>query len=303
MNIKQASKLSGISSRNIRYYELEGLLSPMRDPGNAYRQYSENDIRTLKLIRILRMLDMPLDDIRRIVEGSEVLPQALQEQEQRLRKQSEILQAAIRYCRILKTIAQNDGSLDVDACLTRMEEDAQPNGFFAGWIYDYRRVAEAQNEESFTFIPDNPVTNARELTEALQDWGKAAGRNIVVIQESMYPHFLLDGKEYEAYRIYRRTGFRYFSVPQAVIRCDLCGRNENDAAVSSDRRRLIRVSRRLLPSLLIFFMIMFIGFRVFASQKETVQEMLPGILMTAVLAVLCGLGVWFRSPYFNDQTR
>lgn len=295
--------MSGISSRNIRYYEREGLLSPMRDPGNAYRQYSENDIRTLKLIRILRMLDMPLEEIRRVADGSEVLPQALREQEQRLQERSEMLQAAIRYCRILKTTVQDTGSLDVDACLARMEKDPQTDGFFAGWIHDYRCVAEAQNEESFTFVPDSPVTTAREFTEALQGWGKAAGRNIVVIRESMYPHFLLDGREYEAYRIYRRTGFRYFSVPQAVIRCDLCGRNENDAAVPSDRRRLFRVSRRLVPSLLVFFMIMFIGFKVFASHKETVQEVLPGILMTAALACLCGLGMWFGSPFFHDQTR
>ena len=46
MNIKQASEASGISSRNIRYYEQAGLLHPDRDPQNDYRTYSEKDIRT-----------------------------------------------------------------------------------------------------------------------------------------------------------------------------------------------------------------------------------------------------------------
>ena len=37
---------------------------PKRDPNNSYRIYSPEDLRTLKLIRMLRMLDMPLEEIR-----------------------------------------------------------------------------------------------------------------------------------------------------------------------------------------------------------------------------------------------
>ena len=54
MNIKQAEALSGVSRRNIRFYEQAGLLHPDRDPENDYRIYTEEDIRTLKLIRTLR---------------------------------------------------------------------------------------------------------------------------------------------------------------------------------------------------------------------------------------------------------
>ena len=38
MNSKQAAELSGVSSRNIRYYEQAGLLYPARDPENDYRK-------------------------------------------------------------------------------------------------------------------------------------------------------------------------------------------------------------------------------------------------------------------------
>ena len=64
MNINQAQQLSGVSSDNIRFYEKQGLLCPRRNRANDYREYSEDDIRTLKFIRILRMLDMPLPQIR-----------------------------------------------------------------------------------------------------------------------------------------------------------------------------------------------------------------------------------------------
>lgn len=52
MNIKQAAEQSGVSARNIRYYEQAGLLTPARNPENEYRIYSQADVRALKLIRM-----------------------------------------------------------------------------------------------------------------------------------------------------------------------------------------------------------------------------------------------------------
>ena len=65
MNIKQAAEQSGVSARNIRYYEQAGLLTPARNPENEYRIYSQADVRALKLIRMLRTLDMPVEEIGR----------------------------------------------------------------------------------------------------------------------------------------------------------------------------------------------------------------------------------------------
>ncbi|MDR3784395.1 MAG: MerR family transcriptional regulator, partial [Dysosmobacter sp.] len=46
---------SGVPRANIRYYEAEGLLAPARS-GNGYRDYSEEDLRTLEKIKLLRRL-------------------------------------------------------------------------------------------------------------------------------------------------------------------------------------------------------------------------------------------------------
>ena len=67
MNIKQASEQSGVSAPNIRFYEKEGLLTPARRQGNDYRDYTAGDVRTLKLIRMLRMLDVPLPTIKAVL--------------------------------------------------------------------------------------------------------------------------------------------------------------------------------------------------------------------------------------------
>ena len=85
MNIKQASEQSGVSAPNIRFYEKEGLLTPARRQGNDYRDYTAGDVRTLKLIRMLRMLDVPLPTIKAVLRGEQPLQQALQAQLDKLR--------------------------------------------------------------------------------------------------------------------------------------------------------------------------------------------------------------------------
>ena len=84
MNIKQASEQSGVSSPNIRFYEKEGLLTPARNRSNAYRDYTAEDVRTLKLIRMLRMLDLPLPTIQSVLRGEQPLAEAIQAQQEAL---------------------------------------------------------------------------------------------------------------------------------------------------------------------------------------------------------------------------
>ena len=50
VTIKEAEMQTGITKQNIRYYEKIGLLQPSREQENKYRNYSEEDIRRLKLI-------------------------------------------------------------------------------------------------------------------------------------------------------------------------------------------------------------------------------------------------------------
>ena len=89
MNIKQASEQSGVSAPNIRFYEKEGLLTPARRQGNDYRDYTAGDVRTLKLIRMLRMLDVPLPTIKAVLRGEQPLQQALQAQQTVLKQQAQ----------------------------------------------------------------------------------------------------------------------------------------------------------------------------------------------------------------------
>ena len=68
MNTKQVEELTGLTRQNIRYYERQDF-GAGAGRWNDYRDYSQKDVERLKLIKMLRMLDMPLKEIERVVNG------------------------------------------------------------------------------------------------------------------------------------------------------------------------------------------------------------------------------------------
>ena len=73
LSINQVEKITGVSKRNIRFYEKEGLLLPKRNHENGYRVYDESDVWRIKVIKMLRMLDMPLEEIQSVLEEDKPL--------------------------------------------------------------------------------------------------------------------------------------------------------------------------------------------------------------------------------------
>lgn len=43
MKINEVEAAVGVTKKNIRFYEEEGLITPGREPGNGYRSYSQAD--------------------------------------------------------------------------------------------------------------------------------------------------------------------------------------------------------------------------------------------------------------------
>lgn len=71
MTIKEIEALTGLSRTNIRYYEQEGLITPTRSE-NRYRDYSQADVDTLLRVRLLRSLDLPLEEIKKLLQGGDL---------------------------------------------------------------------------------------------------------------------------------------------------------------------------------------------------------------------------------------
>ena len=251
MNIKQASEQSGVSAPNIRFYEKEGLLNPARLPGNDYRDYTEQDIRTLRFIRMLRMLDVPLPVIRSVLAGDASLGSVLREQKTALEQRAKQLEGAARFCAELARQDPSVASLDVDACLTRMEKPAVQGTFCSGWLQDYRTLAQVQHQRHFSFIPEGSINTPQEFTAALQTYAKANGMQFSLEKEGMYPEFSLDDISYKAYR----NPGKY----RDEICCDAVHPEQLDTGLPSRREKLLRIARIVLPPVCTFAAIMAAG--------------------------------------------
>ena len=65
--VKQLSKLAGVTPRTLHHYDQIGLLKPSRVGENGYRYYGEESLLRLQQILLYRELDLPLEDIKKIM--------------------------------------------------------------------------------------------------------------------------------------------------------------------------------------------------------------------------------------------
>lgn len=63
MRIGEASRLSGVSAKLIRYYEDTGLLSPAGRDQTGYRDFDDRNVHELRFIKRARALGFPIKDI------------------------------------------------------------------------------------------------------------------------------------------------------------------------------------------------------------------------------------------------
>jgi DNA-binding transcriptional MerR regulator len=67
--IGQAARLAGITPKALRHYDRIGLLRPAAVDGTTgYRRYDPEQVALARLIRRLRALELPLDEIRRLLD-------------------------------------------------------------------------------------------------------------------------------------------------------------------------------------------------------------------------------------------
>jgi Cd(II)/Pb(II)-responsive transcriptional regulator len=70
MRIGELAKQAGVDAQTVRYYEREGLLAAPSRTASGYRAYGPQHVERLNFIRHCRSLDMPLADVKRLLELS-----------------------------------------------------------------------------------------------------------------------------------------------------------------------------------------------------------------------------------------
>ena len=120
MKINEVEAAVGVTKKNIRFYEEEGLITPSREPGNGYRSYSQADVERLRRIKLLRKLDVPLAEIREMLEGRKTLAEGMALQLERLSTRRKDLNEAIGFCEMLEKDTVSLNELDVEQTLARL---------------------------------------------------------------------------------------------------------------------------------------------------------------------------------------
>ncbi len=125
MTSKEMEARSGVPRANIRYYEAEGLLAPARS-GNGYRDYSEEDLRTLEKIKLLRRLGVTIEALRALRDGRAELSAVLDRRLAEVGGEQAALGRVERVCGDLRRTGATFTGLDPGRYLADLDAPALP---------------------------------------------------------------------------------------------------------------------------------------------------------------------------------
>lgn len=129
MKINEVEAQVGITKKNIRFYEEQGLLSPRRDSANGYRDYGEAEVAVLRQIKLMRKLGVPLEEIRRMQAGGTVAD-GMRRHLVTLERERKSLEQSIQLCQSLKDREERLEALDAAGLLEEMEKLEQAGTTF-----------------------------------------------------------------------------------------------------------------------------------------------------------------------------
>lgn len=108
LKIKELETLLSISRSNIRFYEKQGLFSPERKDNN-YREYTEQDIKVLKKIIVLRKMGLTVEEIKLVQNNDLPFTYAINNTKQRLEAEIEQLNGSLK---LVKQVSKEVSSFD-----------------------------------------------------------------------------------------------------------------------------------------------------------------------------------------------
>lgn len=130
LKINEVEALVGITKKNIRFYEEKGLLCPVRNSENGYRDYGQAEVEELRRIKLLRKLGLPIEEIRRMQEGKQTVGDGMRRHLVTLERDRQNIDEAVRLCRLLQEREIPLGELDAEDVLAEMERLEQSGASF-----------------------------------------------------------------------------------------------------------------------------------------------------------------------------
>lgn len=122
MKINQVEELVGITKKNIRFYEEQGIIEPKRNPENGYREYSLKDVEQLNKIKLLRRLDVPIEQIRQLQEKKITFDECMSLHINKLTDAQHNMEIIKEICVELSNEVDDLESLDSSIYFSKMDE-------------------------------------------------------------------------------------------------------------------------------------------------------------------------------------
>lgn len=148
MTIKEVEQYLEVPRATVRFYEKEGLINPRRSD-NGYREYSDEDVQTLKKIVILRKLGLAVADIEDVLDGARPMSEVVADNISNLKKQIEELQGALKVCHKLQEEQEEIDTFDVDKYWNVIEEEERKGNRFLDIAKDVAHFEKAIFLEHF----------------------------------------------------------------------------------------------------------------------------------------------------------
>ena len=121
MKIKQVEELVGITRKNIRFYEDQGLLNVERAE-NGYREYHQEDVIRLQEIKLFRKMDISIEEKKLLFEKKKSLQICLEQHLKELEHRKEGLLKMQDMCERLILEHRSLESLNAEDCLEEIEQ-------------------------------------------------------------------------------------------------------------------------------------------------------------------------------------
>lgn len=71
MKVLELAKRLGVTAETVRFYTRIGVLNPIKNQTNGYREYSDKDYRRLRFVLSARQLGFSVEDIKEILAHSD----------------------------------------------------------------------------------------------------------------------------------------------------------------------------------------------------------------------------------------
>lgn len=163
LTIGELADIMNISASSIRFYEKEGLLTPYMIDENGYRLYDFNEMDRLETILLLRKMDVPLKQLRTIINSSsitdymETLKSSLTSIDSKIRQLNSKRQYIVKKIKYVENFMKDRNTFNVIHVPERVLYCIHTGRLFDYTIKDTYEIIKSQDLDYIDMYQDNYI--------------------------------------------------------------------------------------------------------------------------------------------------